>query len=199
MTKMSIYYIDSTSADGYEVQLYTSYLKKDKCIKTVRIKNTNQSMLVGHPWLKQNKLFKIRIRGYILNSDKQRKYGEWSEWKCYSHSSARVNKILSYANYGGVKLYWDKISGADQYTVYISTKEGSGYKKYCTTKKTSVDVRKYNGKPLKAGNKMYYVRIVPKCKIGKKWYTPDIHENMGVNNGNGLWFNISKEVKWPAY
>ena len=66
------------------------------------------------------------------------------------------------------------MTGATSYTVYVSNKEKSGYKKVGTynSKKTSVTIKKYGKAALKSG-KTYYVKVVAekKVKINKKYKT----------------------------
>ena len=70
-----------------------------------------------------------------------------------------------------IQLNWKKVKGASNYTVYISDKQNSGYKKVGTynSKKTSATIRKFGKKALKSG-KTYYVRIdaSKNVKVNKK-------------------------------
>jgi fibronectin type 3 domain-containing protein len=67
---------------------------------------------------------------------------------------------------------WDTVKGATSYTIYLSTKQKSGYKKVGTTKKTSFTLKKYGKSALKK-NKTYYVYVVANKKVGKTTYTSD--------------------------
>ena len=64
---------------------------------------------------------------------------------------------------------WSKVTGAKSYTVSISTKQSKGFKKVKTVKasKRKVVIKKYGKKKLKKG-KIYWIRIVPNVKSGKK-------------------------------
>ena len=64
---------------------------------------------------------------------------------------------------------WKKVAGATSYTVYVSTKQKSGYKKVTTTKKESYKITKYGKKKL-SSNKKYYVYVVANTKVGKTTY-----------------------------
>ena len=75
-----------------------------------------------------------------------------------------------------MKINWGKIKGASGYTVYVSTKRNSGYKKVASVKgsKSSVTVKKLKGKKFKS-SKTYYVYIVAKKKAGGVTYTTGVN------------------------
>lgn len=99
-------------------------------------------------------------------------YG-WSPWsdKAYLFTQPMLNGKTKATN-GKLNLAWGKINGATGYTVYLSTKEKSGYKKLATLKstKTSYVVKKFKGKKI-AKNKTYYAYVVANKKAGSKTYT----------------------------
>ena len=70
-------------------------------------------------------------------------------------------------------MSWSKVKGAKDYTVYVSMKEKSGYKKFKTTKKTGIVLNKYGKSSLK-NNRKYYYYVVANKKVGKRTYTSDV-------------------------
>lgn len=154
------------AADGYQWELYTSYKKKDTRVKSVT-SGLNYAN-IKHSALKKYNFYKVRVRAYCVNSSGKKYYGAWSGWKYVSPQPDIKMKSTS----SGLKTSWDKITGADRYVVYISTKQNSGYKKYCTTTKTSTTIKKCGSSKLKSGRK-YYVYVVAQNKVGGKYYSGD--------------------------
>lgn len=100
-------------------------------------------------------------------------YG-WSPWsdKAYLFTQPMLLDSKTKATNGKLNIAWGKINGATGYTVYLSTKEKSGYKKLATLKstKTKYVVKKFKGKKI-SKSKTYYVYVVANKKVGKKTYT----------------------------
>lgn len=155
------------AADGYQWELYTSYKKKDTKIKTVY--SNAGSAYIKHSALKKHNFYKVRVRAYAVTSTGKKYYGTWSDWK-YISPQPDIEKMKSTSS--GIQINWDKIAGADRYVVYVSTKQQTGYKKYCTTTKTSTTVKKCGSSKLKSGKK-YYVYVVAQNKVKGKYYTGD--------------------------
>lgn len=118
------------------------------------------------------KFYQYRVRTYVYTSN-GKKYSAWSGYR-YIGVPGKTKCVTTGRK---IKLSWSKVSGATGYTVYISTKEHSGYKKVKTLGKGagSITITKCKGKSLKKG-KTYYVKLVPHAKISKKnrqtqfWY-----------------------------
>lgn len=146
------------STDGWEWEFTTPGGKTKKVI-------TGDSSPRVADFIEGN-FYKYRVRSYV-NCGSSRSNSAWSGFKTIA-----VPKNVS-AKWSGksksLKVNWSKINNASGYTVYVSTKENSGYKKVKSLKaKTrSVTIKKCGKKRLKK-NVTYYVRIVPKAKIGKK-------------------------------
>lgn len=151
------------SADGYQYQVYTAYKKKDTKVKSAT--STSASTYIKSTQFGKCNLFKVRVRAYCLNSKNEKKYGTWSTW---TYVSTQPNVTKATYKTTGLNIKWDTIQGADRYIVYVSTKKDSGYKKFTTTKKTSVVITKCNKKKLKKGT-TYYFYVEPQVKVGKKY------------------------------
>lgn len=150
-------------ADGYEVELYKYNGKKATKKITVKSGSTDYTYLEK---IKANTFYKVRVRAYTTINGKIQK-GAWSD---YNYIGQQIEPELKYASgKKKIKISWNKMKGAKNYTVYVSTKQKSGYKKVATTKKTSYTLTKFKKKKLKAG-KRYYVYVVANRKVGKKTY-----------------------------
>lgn len=147
------------NADGYQFQLLNH---KGKSLLT---RETSSSYISVDPF-KAGIFTKARVRAYIVVNNKKY-YGAWSG---YSYNAANKKITLKRsANRKKITLKWKKISGCAGYTVYISTKSNSGFKKVKTlsSKKTSISITKCGKKKLKK-NKTYYIRVKYLTKVGKK-------------------------------
>lgn len=153
------------NADGYQFQLQNY---KGKNLLT---KETTSDYIDVSPY-KKGIFTRARVRAYaVINNRKY--YGAWSD---YTYNAA--NKGVSARRSKNGKKFtvkWKKISGCAGYTVYVSTKRDSGFKKVKTLskKKTSITISKCGKKKLKK-NKVYYYRVKYLVKVGKKKKTSNI-------------------------
>lgn len=147
---------EKNSADGYYYQLYYG----DK--KMASGHTTNTYVIVN---AKQNRFYKFRVKGYI-NVNGKKKYGAYSSWY-YFAQQPEVKEIK--VGTSGIFIDWDKVNGATNYSVYVSPKTNTGYKKVATTTKTSYKITKYGKSAIKSG-KTYYVYVVANKKVGSKTY-----------------------------
>lgn len=149
-------------ADGLQYQVRNS---KNKIVVKGTTSYQNTTFTISSSKIKRNQFYKVRVRGY-LKLGKKTVYGAWSsdQW------TAGMPQMKSFQrNANGFKLTWAKTSGATKYTVYVSTKQASGYKKVGTTSKNTIQVKKYGNKKLVKG-KYYYVYAVASKKVGKKTF-----------------------------
>lgn len=156
--KASVQWDKVENANGYEIALYSL---KNKKIGSTKVLNYYSN---SYTFTRVKKSFyKIRVRAYIqLKTGK--KYGSWS-----TSYIAIQPKVEGEKSGSGLKVYWDKISGATNYTVYLSSKRSSGYKKVTTTKSTRTTIKKYGRSKLKKG-RTYYVYVVANKRVGRKNY-----------------------------
>lgn len=148
--------------DGLQFQFQTSKGKVKKNAYT-----TGSS--VGVDNFIEGTFYKYRVRSYV-QCGSGRAYSKWSGFKYIGVSKKGKFKVNSKKK--TLTFSWSNVSGATGYTVYASTKEKSGYKKVKTVsaKNRKITLKKVKGKKIKK-NKTYYIRIVPKAKVGKKTYT----------------------------
>lgn len=153
-----------SGADGYEWIVYKSNGKK---LKTGVTSYNSSTPTFSSPKISNNMVYSAKVRAYSTINGK--KYtGAWSD-ASYFFTQPRVTR----AKVSGSKLNvkWKKVSGATGYTVYVSTKPKSGYKKVKTVGKntSSVTISKLKGKKF-SPKKKYYVYVTTNKKVGKRKY-----------------------------
>lgn len=151
-------------ADGYEWIAYKSNGKKFRT-GTTTYNNTKPTFSVSK--ISNSMVYSAKVRAYTTINGK-RYTGEWSD-AAYFFTQPRITKASVSGNKMTVK--WKKVSGATGYTVYVSTKPKSGYKKVKSVGKntSSVTVTKLKGKKI-SSKKKYYVYVATTKKVGKKKY-----------------------------
>ena len=112
----------------------------------------------------KNQFYKLRVRAYVT-IDNKNYYGAWSDYTVF----ALQPKVGLKKSGKKLKITWKKVSGAKNYTVYMSTSKTGGYKKLTTTKKRAYTAKKFKKKKLNK-KKTYYVYVVANRKEGKKTY-----------------------------
>lgn len=155
-------------ADGYQMEVYNAKGKK------IQSSIMNSGGIATHykyaNGLKRNTFYKVRARAYNTIGAST-KYGAWSDYTWFSlgvkNSAKRTSKKI--------KIRWDKVRGATNYAVYMSTQQKAGYRKVATTKKCFLNLKKFKKKKLKK-KKTYYVYVVARKKVGKSVYHSDGHE-----------------------
>lgn len=148
----------SNAADGYKYIVYGSNGKK-------KLFTGTREAFEG--WISNSKLtnkqfMMIKVCGYVMVNGQQ-KCGPWSD-ACWF---AKFPKNKAYGTSTYMTLQWNKIKGAKNYTIKISTKQKSGYKKVGTFKGNKCTITKCGKSSLIKG-KTYWFKIIPNKKIGKK-------------------------------
>ncbi len=138
---------------GYEAVFMTA---KGKTIKTTAARTFDSqtaTAVVTSSKLK-NAAYKVKIRSYLsykdANGNVQYVYSSPATKTFVPRAVIKRGKAIGG---GKAKIYWNKVSGAKSYTMYISSNNGKSFKKVGTTKKTSM-----NTKTLKK-YKNYYVYV----------------------------------------
>lgn len=150
------------TADGYQYYIYDNSNKRIYSGKSYK-----NSVSVSSSRLKKDQFYRIKVRGYVNLANNKTVYGSWSDTLYFAKTPEKSVKAKNSS--GGIKLSWGKVTGATNYTVYISTKKNSGYKKVKTVTKPNLTITKFGKAKLKSG-KYYYIRIVANKKVGKKTY-----------------------------
>lgn len=93
-------------------------------------------------------------------------YGSWSGKKSYSLVPGKPSLIsVKNSETRSAVIKWRKVSGANGYEIYRSTKKSSGYKKIATIKKGTIV--SYTNKKLSKG-KTYYYKVRSYKTVNKK-------------------------------
>lgn len=148
-------------AKGYEMEVYTA--KGNKKVFTA-------TSSLNRFTVKRNTTYKYRCR-FFTTYGTEKIYGDWSANRYFVYQTVSGKKSGS-----RIKLSWKKVTNANSYTVYVSTKEKGGYKKVKTLSKksTSLTIRKYGKKKINK-KKTYYVKVVANLKDGAKSVKSDTY------------------------
>ena len=118
----------------------------------------------------------------------KKKPGAWSDDCWFAKYPDKVKPTLvGWTASDGVKISWQKMTGAKSYTVYFSKSPNTGWKKVGTTKKTSFIVKRFNGSALTTYVDYYY-KVVATKKVKKK----------SINSDNRFYgrFRIETKYSW---
>ena len=105
--------------------------------------------------IKSDAFYSVKVRGYCQNTGGSKGYGDWTE---NYYFGTQLSSPKAWQQNQAVTLAWDPVAGADGYTVFISKKSGSGYKKVKVTAKQKAVVKKYAKEKLKSGD-VYYFKV----------------------------------------
>lgn len=136
--------------NGFEVELCNANLQ--------HVATDTCSFYASFDGLKKNKLYYYRVRGLDYDTP----VTDWSVYKAFFTPNVKAN--LASKTSKTVVIKPPKIAGIKNYTLYMSTKRDSGYKKVGVIKPgKSKAVSKFKGKAF-AYYANYYYRLVPKLK-----------------------------------
>lgn len=167
---MKINYKAVSGAKGYEIYRGTTKenMKMIADLSAVRTDYTDKGE--DKKYLTTGKKYYYKVRAYALGADEQKLYGEFS--KIVSGKPKPDTPVISMAetlSYKSVKITYGKVSGANGYMVYRSTKKNSGFKKIGTVKKGKTT--EYTDSKCKTGTKYYYKVRAYRTVDGKKKYS----------------------------
>ena len=160
----------SKAADGYE---YTVYGNNGKKLFTGTTTTSNPKLVrIANKKLTNTQFMKIKVKAFIKVNGKK-KFGPASDDCWFAKYPPNVKKAMvgRYAA-DGVRISWKKMTGAKDYTVYVSTSPDSGYKKVSTTSGTSCIIKKCNGAAISTYRNYYYYVQASK-KVGGKTIKSD--------------------------
>lgn len=111
--------------------------------------------------MKKNTMYQYRVRAYVTNTDNQKIYGNWSDYRYIINATG--TKVTTSGK--KIKLKWSKLKGVSNIKIQVATKKNGKYKtcKTLSGKKTGYTIKKYGKQSLKKG-KRYYVRIIYMAK-----------------------------------
>lgn len=167
---MKISYNAVYGAKGYEI--YRGTNKKDMAmiadLSAVRTDYTDKGD--GKAYLTLGKRYYYKVRAYVLDEDGQKQYGAFSDIvSAKTKLSAPAISMAEVRSYKSIKITYGKVSGANGYVIYRSTKADSGFKKIGTVKKKKVT--EFTDSKCKTGVKYYYKVRAYRTVNGKKKYS----------------------------
>lgn len=163
--RLMVCWNESLVAYGYEAVCYN---KKGKVVQKVDVsyQSSTPSQAVFTKTNTKN-IYSVAVRGYTLvNGGAKKIYGQASN-KFYAVPQPDITSGNNDVTKTSVNLKWKKVKGAASYTVYMSNKQNSGFKKLATVKKNSLKITKFRGKTLNTLNG-YYIKVVTNAKFKKK-------------------------------
>ena len=158
---IKIQFQKQSSAKGYEVILYQGKKQKQKAV-TGKTVYTFKKLSAATDYT-------VKVRAYTEQNNKKT-YGNYSNsLKAVTATKAPEIKSLKKGKQK-VVISWKKVSKADGYEIYMSSKKSSGYKKIAAVKKASTVT--YTKIRLKS-KKSYYFKVRTYRTVGgKKIYSP---------------------------
>lgn len=155
----------SAAGEYAEVALMNN---KGETVKTYVCSVRNQSGSAYFYDLKKNTLYYYAIRLVTYDSTSPSRYAAVSEWSAKKAFTTAKYTVKQVGRKKAVSIKCPKIKGIKKYTIYMSAKEKSGYKKVGTVKPgKSLKVSKFNKKAFKY-KKNYYYKIYGHTSKGTK-------------------------------
>lgn len=154
----------AAGASGYEIYRSTkstSGFKKIATVSGAKTSYTDKKLTTG-------KTYYYRIRAYRSNSGITVN-GPWTATKKAIPIPQKPTVTASYKNYSTATVKWNRISGANGYTIYRSTSKSGKYKKIATIKKGSTT--KFTDNNLTTGQTYYYKMKAYRNVKGKALYS----------------------------
>lgn len=148
-------------ANGYKVYRYDTKKKKYTLLKTVKSGDTRSFKNTG---LKTGTTYKYKVKAYRDSVETA-----FSKVVSAKPVLAKVKRLTGKGQKRAVKLTWTKVSGADGYVIYRSTKKNSGFKQVQKIKKGKTT--SFTQKKIKKGKKYYYKIRAYRNVDGKKVYS----------------------------
>lgn len=166
-TKGIIYVKAVFQGSGYEVEGVTVSGKKHS-FSGQSLGGSSALIRIGG--IKNDQMYKYRVRAFVRGGENQFIYGNWSDYALFC-SQKKVSYVSANRK---LKLKWDAMPGVSKVRVQISMKQKSGYRTCATVpvKKKTYTIKKYGKSKLKKG-KSYYIRLIPVGKLGTKQVLSD--------------------------
>ncbi len=157
-TAITITWKKAAGADGY--QIYRSTAKNGSYEKVGTTKGAG-TVTYKDGTLSAGKTYYYKVRAYKKSGTKTGTADFSAPQKVWTVKKASIAKVSGTSG-NKITLNWNKVSKADGYVIYRSTKAGSGFEKIAEI--SSGDTVKYTDKKVKAG-KMYYYKIAATSNI----------------------------------
>lgn len=148
-SSISVYWDWVNYADGYEVYLYNMKTKKYECCAK-KDGYANTSFNIEN--LKPSTEYKIKVRAYSKVNENVI-YGTFSDELKMTTTPCKVKNIKTSVTSKGIKLKWDKVSGATGYIVYRAYEKNGVYYEWKTISKNTDN---FTDELAYSGNRFYY-------------------------------------------
>lgn len=167
---------------GYEIMIKTLKGKKIAKIDTTKLsqsrygRDDNNKIAIKFTNKKlKTQAYQFAVRSFIYDKEGKRVYSEYSAAKIVI-PRAYIYKGKALAEKGSARVYWNKVTGAKNYTIYLSRNGGKKFRKFKTTTKNNLKLTGLKEK------KNYYVYVqVNGIKVGKNVYSSTIPINKKSN------------------
>ena len=154
---------NAPSGDSYGVSY--QFILTDINGKTMKSIRQSRRYFYSNTY-KVTRVARARIRPYIEIAGKVY-YGSWTVKSIVPQPVISTDKTQTFIKDGKLTLTWSRVTGAQNYAVYISTTQDSGYKrvKLVSGSATGVTLTKFGGKEFQ-NNTTYYVIVVTRSPLG---------------------------------
>ncbi len=160
-TSLNVLWTEVDNCDGYEVERASSAAGPFTKMADM---DASLAPLYRHNSLTFNRTYYFRVRGYKLNADGTRSFGEWSDIVSGKPVPVLSGLKASTVSYNSVKLTWTKNSTANGYYIYRSADDGVTWKLLKTiTKNSTVS---WTNTSLTPGT-TYLYKVIPYRTSGK--------------------------------
>lgn len=164
--RYTIYWQKVKAAEGYEISMYNMANKR-----LIHQHLTAEKPSYTLSGVKEGQRYRVRIRSYHYKVNpytdiRKKVYGTYTT--TYIGQQPRLK--FAWKNQKSAIVTWKALDGASSYTVYLSARRGSGYRKVKTVKTNSVTLKKLGTETT------YYAYVVANYKVKKKTYhTPSTY------------------------
>ncbi len=157
------------ACDGLTVQLVNDDTKKT--VKTSSVKFG--TWYVKWKKIPRDAVYHVQARAYMNGSSgKKKTYSAWSA-KQYLVAQPSIDPSGRNVRTSSIVCKWNKVAGAQDYTMYARKHHTKKWIKIKTTKKNSYVLRKLKGKKIDTRKNAYDMMVTASAKIGGKTVTSD--------------------------
>lgn len=163
VTEKNAEYTSVTDANGKATLTVKNENDAEYVISAFKKSKDNKHYVISRPYLSVAVVTKDQNSG-TNNTPSVKKPAKVKSVKAIAKKTGKNKK--------NIKLSWKKVSGANGYQIYISTKKASGFKKVADSAKTTYNLKKKKG--------TYYVKICAYKKADKKKITGSFSKTLKV-------------------
>lgn len=158
--------VENQACDGVEVQIVNNATGK-----VVATKDSN-TVITSFDNIPRKAVYYAQVRAYSVDATGQKLYSDWSE-KSYFVAQPSISKNKKNIKKKAIVCKWNKVAGANSYTVYLRKRGAGKWVKVKTTKKTSYTIKKLKGKKIDTKKNNYEMRVIASAKVGGKTVKSD--------------------------